>query len=41
MSTMMTRTDAESRLELAYAIGNGIDPVEHFRHLARCGGFDG
>lgn len=40
MSTMMTRTPEESRPELAYAIGEGLDPIEYFGMLARCEGVD-
>ena len=30
-----TRSAEERRLELAYALGNGIDPIEHFEALTR------
>lgn len=33
------RSAAERRLELAYAIGEGVDPIEHFRRLARSRGW--
>lgn len=36
-----TRSAEEHRLELAYAIGNGIDPIEHFRNLTRAEGWTG
>ena len=35
------RSDDERRLELAYAIGEGIDPIEHFAQLSRARGWTG
>jgi len=33
------RSDEERALEIAYAIGNGIDPIEHLQHLTRARGW--